>query len=159
MDYLLDGYNLLFREVKNPRPLQRTRERILKALDEEIAEAGLHVTVIFDGSEKRAVGISSYKLEAVEVVFTSEGLSADDYILEMLSSAKNPKQKSVITGDRDLIRKAKRYGAETLDISDFFALILKKKKKKRAPSSALSFKDTDANIARLLAIFEENLKN
>lgn len=158
MDYLLDGYNLLFREVKNPRPLQKVRERILKELDEHVLEAGMRVTIIFDSAEKKFVSISSYKLEALEVVFTSEGLTADEYILELIELCKNPRQKMVITQDRDLIKKAKRLGADSLDIEGFFSLLFKKLKKKQPHSTGRPFKDTDANIARLLAIFTQNDK-
>ncbi len=158
MHYLVDGYNLLFRLVKAPRPLEKARERFLSTLDEEVDEAGMRVSIIFDSAEKKLAGVSRRHLEAVEVIFTSEGLSADEYILEKISASKNPKQKTVVTADRELIRKIKHLGATTMNFADFFTLLLKKKTKRQSADLQRAFTDSPANIARLLEIFEGRSK-
>lgn len=159
MHYLVDGYNLLFRLVKSPRPLQKTRERFLKTLDEEVSEANLEVAIIFDSAEKKLAGVSRRHLEAIEVIFTSEGLSADEYILEKISSSTSPKQKTVVSADRDLLRKAKRLGATPMSFAEFFSLLLKKKNSRQSLRLQSAFADSEANIARLLEIFENRLQN
>ncbi len=154
MHYIVDGYNLLFRLVKAPRPLQRTRERFLKTLDDEVAEAQINVIIIFDSAEKKLAGVSRRHLEAVEVIFTSEGLSADEYILEKICNSKQPKQQTVVSADRELLRKAKQLGAAPMNFADFFALLLKRKARHQNRDLQRAFADSSTNIARLLEIFE-----
>ena len=156
MIYLIDGYNLLFRIAKESSTLEKSRTKLLQALDAEIAKTTLHICIIFDSSEKKTAGISQRTLEATEVIFTSYGLSADEYILEKIAASKQPKQHTVVSEDRALLRHAGALGASILTTREFFSL-LRKKQKKRSRTSRLP-KETDANFSRLLKIFEARLK-
>jgi predicted RNA-binding protein with PIN domain len=156
MRYLVDGYNLFFHITKNPNPFQKKRDQIVQLLDQEIVKSGLQVTAVFDSSEKRNSGITRKHLEGIEVIFTSEGLSADEYILEMIACSSTPQQLTIVTEDQELLRKSRSLGSLTMQIPEFLALMIKKQRRK-SKTDLQNYEDTEAHIQRLLRIFEDRL--
>jgi uncharacterized protein len=158
--YFIDGYNLLFRLLGDPRPLQKNRQHIIALINESISKLKLNVTVVFDGARKGESENTRGHFDAIEVVYTSKTLSADEYILEEVQSSSRPSQEMIVTSDRDLARRCKNLGAKTQSIEGFIAWIEKKQKKSKAKkneSVQKAFKDSDSNVSRLLAIFEKRL--
>jgi len=160
MHYFIDGYNLLFRLLGDPRPLQKNRQQIIASINERIAELKLNVTLVFDGSRQGESEGTRGHYDALEIIYTSKTTSADDYILDEIQSSARASQETVVTSDMDLARRCKSLGAKTQTIEGFLAWIAKKKKKiksRKTQSVQKAFKDTDRNIARLLELFEKKL--
>jgi uncharacterized protein len=162
MQYIVDGYNLLFRIAKDRRSLKKNRQEIISMLNDWVASLKLNISIVFDGAEQTSDQPSRGHWDALEIVYTPKKISADEYIIEEIHHCSNPKQKVVVTSDRELANHCKALGAQIQTISEFLSWILKKKERKRKSSqstaiSSKTFKDTDANIARLLAIFEKRL--
>ena len=157
MRYLIDGYNLFFKIQENILPLPIKRGNFIKDLDSEIKDLHLNATAVFDSNQKNAhTSPSSKKLEALEVVFSPKHLSADAYILELLTW--NSKNTTLVTSDRELGIQASYLGVKTQTIEDFIDFLLKRRLKKTPGEDVkLELRESDANLKRLLDIFEKRL--
>ena len=157
MRYLIDGYNLFFKIQQNVLPLQKKRAHFLEDLDHEIAALNMHATLVFDSHQTQAeIFPSSKKMEALEVVFSPENLSADLYILELLSWDSH--QTTLVSSDRELTIKATYLGAKTQSIEEFIALILRRRAKSTPNAhNKAELRESDAHLKRLLKIFEKKL--
>jgi uncharacterized protein len=156
--YWIDGYNLLFRLTKDYQTMRQNERKILTALNEAILQMNYSVTVILDGREKDSPEAVRRNLDSLALIYTPFHQTADDYILEMIDLSSHPEQQTVVSSDLELLGKARQKGARGLTIEQFLAkLTLKKKKKKGAPP-AKEFHETQANLTRLLKIFEDRLR-
>lgn len=156
--YLIDGYNLLFRLAKSSSTLKKKRVELIEKLNELVSSLSLHATIIFDGAEPHSTLPSREHFDAIEIVYTTIGLSADAFILEKIESATRPQQFTVVTNDRSLALSSRAHKAKTLSVEKFLAFLIKKRKKHRKKTSiARPLRDTDTEISRLLQIFEKRL--
>jgi uncharacterized protein len=154
MHYWVDGYNLFFRLTKSYKSMKEQERALLQKLYLTMTQLNSPMTVVFDGREVDPPEALRKNLKAMNIVYTPKRQTADDYILEMLEHAKNPAQETVISSDRDLLRKARQKGAHTQTVEGFLKTINKKKSKshedrKQSQESSLEFQ-------RLLKIFTEN---
>lgn len=160
MHYIIDAYNLLFRRLKKSGSLEKTRQKLIEELNEVVANLHLKVTLVFDGAEKHLPYATRGHFVALEIVYTSENQTADEYITEEVNLAKRPSQITVVTNDRELAKRCHLHNAQILTIDQFIAFLAKKKAKKRAAArTPRTFKESDPEIARLLAIFEKRFGN
>jgi predicted RNA-binding protein with PIN domain len=158
MHYLVDAYNLLFRTRKKKGPLEQYRQSFIEDLNEIISKLHLQVTLVFDGAEKHLRLPSRSHFETLEIIYTNKGQTADEYIFDEVSVAKSPAQLTIVSNDRELTGRCRQHGAKTLTIDEFLHFLSKKKgKKKRLTTTPKSFRETDPEIARLLAIFEKRM--
>ena len=161
MRYLIDGYNLLFRIAKPGRALEKKREALIAELNQVIDDFKLKATVVFDGSHPGISHAMRHHFAALEIIYTYQNLSADEYIIEEVNSARRPEEIIVITSDRGLAQTCKNLGAKTQTIETFISSLkkktIKKKKRQRESRPETAFKDSNAEINRLLAIFEKKL--
>ena len=155
--YLIDAYNLLFRLAKSRAALKTQRHEFIERLNEFIASLGLNVTLIFDGADPFSKHHAREHFDALEIIYTPKGLSADTFILEKLDASRRPENYVVVTNDRDLATSCKVRKAKHLTIEQFISLLQKKKKKPKTTSPPNTLKDSDRKISRLLQIFEKRL--
>lgn len=120
MHYFIDGYNLLFRVVKADKneELQHQRERIIEDLSRKIKLLKIDATLVFDsyyqkGFRERAV------FHTLEILFTDEGETADECILDELKKCKNARLETVVTSDKKLAWHSRVRGAHTQTVEDF----------------------------------------
>ncbi len=97
MRYLIDGYNLLFRITKPTPSLEKKRQQLISELNEIISEFNLKATLVFDGSHAAISHAMRHHFDAIELVYTYENLSADEYIIEEVNASRRPEQIVVIT--------------------------------------------------------------
>lgn len=155
MYYLIDGYNLIFTLIESKESLQIIRQKVILDLQKKFAKRKISGTLVFDGAHKRDEESGLSYPSPLIVAYAPKGQSADEYIIEQLDRAPNPKQIVVVTNDRGLERHAKSAGAKVQENGEFIEWLNKRKKRK----SPLEVKETQQNIDRLLKIFEERLKN
>lgn len=154
MYYLIDGYNLIFSLAESKESLQILRQKVIRALQKQFARRKISGMLVFDGAHRRDEESGLSYSSSLVVAYAPKGQSADEYIVEHIEVATNPKQITVVTNDRGLARHSKSAGAK-VQLNDEFIAWLKKRKKKTAEEPA----ETQQNIDRLLKIFEERLKN
>jgi predicted RNA-binding protein with PIN domain len=158
--YYIDGYNFLFRLSKKHFPLEKKRQEILIILNRLFKALKLKATIVFDSSDQSREYASRSHFDFLEVVYTTKNQSADDYILQEIHGCEFPKQKMVVSSDRELTGRCKQKGANVLSIEEFIEFIVKKKGKQKKSSSAQGiFQTSEEELNRLLTIFEDRLKN
>jgi predicted RNA-binding protein with PIN domain len=146
MHYFIDGYNLLFRLSTETKTLEEARKQIIDSL----VDTKFSLTLVFDG--KRDDLPHRMHKGSLEIIYTSQGQSADAYILEAISLVKNPKVHTVITSDKNLASFCCKIGAYAQPIDAFLTLL---KKSRAVTTHEKPVKDTNRELSRLLKIFME----
>ncbi len=136
MHYFIDGYNLMFRMGAGDN-LRSEREKIISQLFEKIELLQLNVSLIFDSQYQEGLGTRSH-IDFMEICFTDEGETADDYIINELQSSQNPREEIVVTSDNNLAWRARRMHAKTEHVEEFMRWLdhRYRKKKKSIPQKA-----------------------
>lgn len=134
MHYFIDGYNLMFRMSVTNETLQSEREKFIADLYEKIQVVSLDVTIVFDAQYQEGMGSRTH-LDFLEICFTDEGETADDYIINELGSTPNPREEIIVTSDNNLAWRARRMHAKTEPVEEFMRWLdhRYKKKKKELP--------------------------
>lgn len=164
MQYIIDGYNLLFLHLTPDSNLEKNRERFISILDSQINVLNINAIVVFDGFNTEN-NIEKYEyFNSLEILFTCKNQTADDYILEKLEyrQTKNSinNEITVVTNDISLAIKARRLGAHTQKAKTFLKFIANKASNKKVNDEGqkkVSAEDTKYHIERLLTIFEKKL--
>lgn len=134
MHYYIDGYNLLFRIVKaSDEDLQKQREQIIDDLGRKINHLNIDATIVFDSYYQKGMRERSFK-HNVEILFTDEGETADECILDELRTKRNPRLETVVTSDKKLAWQSRLKGAHTLSVEDFLSCLNQRWRKKIQPS-------------------------
>ncbi len=136
--YLIDGYNLFFRTTSggDGPDFTKEREKIISRISNEVDQAGLKASLIFDSAwhegpeERKCKG-------TLEIHYTNKGESADDWIISRVKRDANPAKIIVVTSDRKLAWRARLKGASTLAVEEFIHLLRRlANKKKQAAEKA-----------------------
>ena len=160
MNYVIDGYNLFFRIEDQASPLKKTREDFIVTLNDALQRLHLHATLIFDSHQMHATSFPTKKeLSALEIIFSPMGLTADEFILEQLTTAKRPETQTIVTSDRELRERAKHLGAKTKTIENFFEMLAKRQVKKTPQKNEKIEKESSYHYKRLLKTFEKKLRD
>ncbi len=151
MEYLVDGYNLLFRIVPAPDDVETTRKELVQFL----ISVPLKIRVVFDSPSEGGSELPiQSKKGPLEILFSPRELCADRYILELLSHEKG--EITLVTSDRPLAFSAKEYGFRTISAEEFLVLAHHKRKKKKGKPH---YQESDFEKEELRKIFEKRLKN
>lgn len=154
-EYLIDGYNFLFRIPTKKAALEQKRESLIRILNQELHSFKAHINIIFDSSEEIREFAQKKVFNHLEVIYAPKGKTADEYILELVHFSKNPKILTIVTSDNALAKQCHHAGASSCTIEQFIALLMKRNHVSK--STKPNYKETPAEIKRLLKIFEEKL--
>jgi predicted RNA-binding protein with PIN domain len=145
MHYFIDGYNLLFRLLHGSGDLQSQREAIIYDLNKKISLIKLDVSIVFDAAFQIGERTRSH-YEALEILFTAAGETADEYILDEIKNNPDPRQEIVVTSDKALAWRARSCAAHTESVEEFMFWLnrayknkirqVKKEKHKRESAAA-----------------------
>lgn len=126
MHYLVDAYNLLFFLADDDvDPIRRTREELIQRLITKLETRRFTVTLVFDSGKTHTAHFPTHtKQGCIAVKFSPEGISADDYIVELLSHM-HCKSTTVVTSDRHLSLQSQSQGAKVLTVEKFLTLLNK----------------------------------
>jgi predicted RNA-binding protein with PIN domain len=157
MHYLIDGYNMLFRLVHTRDNLQTQRQYIIHDLNKKVALLNLDVSLVFDATFQEGDRTRSH-FDHLEILFTAEGETADEFILDELKNCSNPQQQIVITSDKKLAQQARLYSAQTETVEKFITRLnknyegkLKSTKKKELQANKQAFLiQTQTKLAKKL---------
>jgi predicted RNA-binding protein with PIN domain len=169
MHYFIDGYNLMFRRLRLGTDLQTQRSYIIKELDESASILQLDITIVFDAHYQCGIGSRSH-YNSLEICFTEEGETADEYILKALKKTAKPQHEIVITSDKKLASFARRHLAKAESVEKFMMWLTKRRQNKKRfstkdlPSTFLSSRESsppspnpkyESDMDRWLRVFEE----
>jgi|GEM_PF-483730 len=129
MHYLIDGYNLLFRLRRTNKEFQKQREDMIHDLSRKISLVKLEVSLVFDAPFHVGDRTRSHYNE-LEILFTAEGETADEYIIDEIENHSHPQQETVVTSDKMLARLVRSCSAHTKSIEEFLLSLDRAYKKK-----------------------------
>lgn len=109
---LVDGYNVT-RTHRDDLDLEAQRRWLLNLLAGGVATRQIEPTVVFDGHATRGPG-SSRRQRGVTVVFTPEGITADDDLVFEVEALEPSRPVVVVTDDRELRDRLSRYDVDLL---------------------------------------------
>ena len=125
MHYYVDGYNVLFRLLHAGDNLKEQREQFIEYFKKKVQALNLQVTLVFDSQHHP--GESSRAFQGVlEIAFTSNGQTADEYILGKIDA----EQDVVVTSDKKLAWEARTHFVKTETVEEFFSWLNKRYKNK-----------------------------
>jgi predicted RNA-binding protein with PIN domain len=135
---ILDGYNVIHKIPYLarflPKGLRDAREALVRFMAEWKRSRGGEVVIVFDRKSSVPVGAPSHvgeKAMGISCVFTAPGIEADDKIISLLKSERDPAQVTVVSADNKVINNAKALGVNVISPS-----FLEKAPAKRGKSSA-----------------------
>lgn len=163
MRYLIDGYNLAFRCPQfDQKSLAKQRAHWITWLAEAAEQLNLNFIVVFDssyapGHQQRC----HYAL--LEIYYTDQGQSADEWILHELAEGTSshakpaPPHTVVITSDRLLAVHARHLGARTQTVESFLQTLRKRlaKKEQKAQRHPPGLQKQQAAVAPLKVALHE----
>lgn len=122
MHYYVDGYNLIFRRLKLGSDLKAKRDKIVEDLSLKASILKLSASLVFD-SQYLNQESTRHHVKDLEVLYTSIGETADDFILNEIKSSLNPRKITVVTSDKWLAQRARHLHAHAESIEEFFDLL------------------------------------
>lgn len=159
MHYYIDGYNLLFRLLHSSGSnLQRQRETIIDDLNKKVALVKIDVSIVFDATSQVGEGTRSH-YDQLEILYTAEGETADEYIIDEIKNHSNPQQETIVTSDKKLAWLVRNRSAHTETVEEFMLwlnrsyknkLKLIKKEKIEPPTPAFQFPTKQTSPLALL---------
>lgn len=129
MHYYIDGYNLLFRLMHTGENLQSLRENVIQEINKKAALTHLNVSIVFDAPLKLGEGNRSH-YDAIEILYTSEGETADEFLITCLKNSPQPHKETIVTSDKKLALRARHKSAHTVSVEEFIDLLNRRYKNK-----------------------------
>lgn len=132
---LVDGYNLLFRCIRaGSKSLREQREELIEVIDGWASSTSLDIRMIFDGrSDFKDLSHSTF--QAITVIYSIDGQTADEYILHEVEASPQPQQIVVVSSDKRLVKSAREHGAKSESVEKFFDYLRQRVEKARRQSS------------------------
>ena len=116
---IVDGYNIIKRWKKlrsfSNKSLDFGRESLIRLLSNYQDFTGKEVKVIFDGSKGKDL---YYGLTDVEVIFSGQGKSADEFIERLVYLSKEKSKICVATSDRMIRMMVEWMGAKSMSAEE-----------------------------------------
>lgn len=109
---IIDGYNLTM-EAWPSASLEAQRSRLVSALASVVARTGAETTVVFDAASAGSRSVVPAP-RGVRVVFSPEGVIADDVIRQLVRAEPTGRVVVVVTSDQELTGDVARDGARAM---------------------------------------------
>ena len=117
--FLVDGYNVA--KLGWPTlPLERQRAVLLDAVENLARRHGTDLTVVFDGAS--VPGAHADRRRMVRVVYSPEGITADDVIRDEVDRLPADRGVVVVTNDAEIVRDVRAAGANVLPSNALIAV-------------------------------------
>jgi len=117
---LVDGYNVAKLAWPN-LPLADQRTRLLDAMENLVRRFAADITVVFDGAA--VVGAHTTRRRMLRVVFSSEGVIADDVIRDEVRRLPATRAVAVVTNDAEIVSDVKADGANVIPSNALIAVL------------------------------------
>lgn len=117
---LIDGYNVTKFQWAQ-RSLEKQREMLLDAVENLVRRFGTDATVVFDGAS--VVGAHTKRRRVIRVVYSPDGVIADDVIRDEVRRLPTSRPVVVVTNDKEIVRDVRADGANTISSEAFLAIL------------------------------------
>ena len=119
---LIDGYNVALHAWSDV-PIDQLRERLIVGVDNLVRRWGTRVQIVFDGSH--VPGAHATRPRHLHIEFSPPGVKADDVLVDKVAALDHTAPVVVVTNDKELQRRVRRLGANTV-ASDTLQLLLRR---------------------------------
>lgn len=120
---LIDGYNVLRNWPQFEREWEENwehaRKHLIRMVGNYAAHEGHRVILVFDGQFTKQKRAKRSRQHGIEIVYTAQGQTADEYITQWVQRRSDDRHVEVITSDRGLARDVMQHGAEVLSTLEF----------------------------------------
>lgn len=116
----IDGYNVA-KLAWPDRSLEQQRDALIDRVENMVRRHGTDITVVFDGSS--LVGAHAPRRRSARVVYSPEGVSADDVIRSEVDRLPVDQHVVVVTNDREIVRDVRAVGANVIPSNAFIAAL------------------------------------
>lgn len=110
---IIDGYNVS-KEAWPSSSLEAQRTRLLNGVAPLVARSGAETTVVFDAAASKSRPLVNPP-RGVKVLFSPEGVIADDVIRELVDAEPRGRVVVVVTSDREVASDVLKAGARAID--------------------------------------------
>lgn len=159
MQYLIDGYNLIFSLSETKEDLRALRTKLIQFLQRYFVQLKLEGIVVFDGSHRNDEESGLAYSSPLEIAYTPKGQSADEYIIEKISLDHNAREITVVSNDRGLISHVRSMEAKALSNRAFISMLEKRGEKGKKTVSEKLTVESKKDFQRLLKIFEKKFNS
>jgi predicted RNA-binding protein with PIN domain len=118
MPYIVDGNNVMGQTPGWHRDKAKSRLELLKRLAAFARLRSARLTVVFDGAPDREFPEAS-AFKGVKILYAKRGSNADDRIVELVESSRDPRGITVVTSDRQLAFRVRPRGASVVRSGEF----------------------------------------
>ena len=118
---IIDGYNVT-KQAWPTASLEAQRSRLVAALGPLVARSGAETTVVFDAAESTVRSVMPAP-RGVRVVFSPEGVIADDVIRQLVAAEPRGRVVVVVSGDQAVARDVVRSGARVVPAVALLGLV------------------------------------
>ncbi|CAM3535778.1 RNA-binding protein [Nocardioides dubius] len=118
---LIDGYNVS-KEAWPESSLEAQRVRLLAGISTLVARTGAETTVVFDAAASAHRPLVNPP-RGVKVLFSPEGVIADDVIRDLVGAEPEGRMVVVVTSDQEVVRDVRRLGARTVGAGALLGLL------------------------------------
>jgi predicted RNA-binding protein with PIN domain len=118
---IVDGYNVT-KEAWPTATLEAQRSRLVAALGPLVARSGAETTVVFDAAESTVRSVMPAP-RGVRVVFSPEGVIADDVIRQLVTAEPRGRVVIVVSGDQAVAKDVVRTGARAVPAAVLLGVI------------------------------------
>lgn len=115
MPYFLDGNNLIGKARGSSRPSEDDRQALVSEVSERLRRTRARAVLFFDGPGEKRTSLGSLSIRE------AGPSGADEAILREIGRAHAPGEITVVTQDRDLIRRVRDAGATALSVDEFWS--------------------------------------
>jgi predicted RNA-binding protein with PIN domain len=122
MTYIIDGYNLIGAMNKISLADPDKESKVITLLNKNPLTRKNKLVVIFDGKGDLATTETRLKIGKITVIYTDNSRDADDLIKDKLHMA-TAGQTVLVSSDRELINRAKKYRIKAVTSPSFIKLI------------------------------------
>ncbi len=117
---IIDGYNFILRMYRinweNESALWHAREDLIRKSIAFRGNKRIKITIVFDGQDIKQIGKIA-RPSGISVVFSQAPQKADPLILNMIKSAKQSRNITLVTSDKVLQRDARFYGCHVWSVN------------------------------------------
>jgi len=115
MPYFLDGNNLIGKARGSSRTSEDDRQALIAEVSERLRRTRARAVLFFDGPGERRTSLGSLTIRE------AGASGADEAILREIGRAHAPAEITVVTEDRDLVRRVRDAGAAALSADEFWS--------------------------------------
>lgn len=109
---------MLFKGKQSFKDLQTERESLLQELNHKAFLLNLNISIIFDAAYQEG-GRNRTHFNSLEIVYTAQGESADEYLIDMVAELRNVRQIIIVTNDKILASHLRHYSVKIETVEHF----------------------------------------